>query len=295
VLTPPASDVPHFDHVLFIFMENENLNSSLFPYGLLGDYIVGNSAAPYENNTLAPMGTLLTQMYATQHPSDPNYLAVTAGSTFDEDQDVSPGTVNESNLSDELNAAGLSWKAYAQGMAGDCDLTTNDTAAGGYYDNDDDAFLDYADDITPTSYCDAHNVPLTQLATDLKSTSTTPAYSWVVANDYDDMELGGVPAGDSWLSTTLPEIFSSPAWTTQKSLLILSWDEGYVKSYGSLFPNQIPTYVIGSQGTVKAGYQSSDYYDDYSLLPTVEHALGLPPMTSNDEYAQPLSDVWTGQ
>jgi hypothetical protein len=108
VLTPPASDVPHFDHVLFIFMENENLNSSLFPYGLLGDYIVGNSAAPYENNTLAPMGTLLTQMYATQHPSDPNYLAVTAGSTFDEDQDVSPGTVNESNLSDELNAAGLS-------------------------------------------------------------------------------------------------------------------------------------------------------------------------------------------
>src|SRR5580704_16585384 len=171
------------------------------------------------------MGSLLGNFYATQHPSDPNYLAGTSGSTWNFDADVSPGQVSEPNLADDLNAAGLTWKGYAQGMDGDCDLTNHNTASGGYYLNDDDVFLDYADNITPASYCDAHNQPLTQLATDLQSASTTPDFAWFVANDYSDMEQSGVSAGDSWLSSELPLIFNSPAWQTQPSLLILTWDE----------------------------------------------------------------------
>jgi hypothetical protein len=286
VLTAPPSNVPHFDHVFYIMMENENSTANLAPANS-GDYIYGNPSAPYENNTLAPMGTVLDNMVATQHPSDPNYIAETAGSTFSLDEDLSAGQVSETNLADEFNSAGMSWKAYAQSMNGDCDLTNS-----GYYYTDDDVFLDYADDVTPASYCDAHNVPQTQLATDLKSTSTTPQYSWIVANDYYDMEQGGVSAGDTWLSQVLPEIFSSPAWTTQPSLLIVTWDEGYTKSYGPSYPNLVPTYVIGSEGTVKAGYSSSQYYDGYSLLATVEDALGVPRQRSNDQYAQPLADVW---
>jgi putative Ig domain-containing protein/phosphoesterase family protein len=293
VLTQPTSDVPHFDHVFFAYMENENYSASQAPANS-GDYIVGNSAAPYLNGTLAPMGSLLGNFYATQHPSDPNYLAGTSGSTWNYDEDVSPGLVDETNLADDLNSAGLTWKGYAQGMDGDCDLTNHNTASGGYYLNDDDVFLDYADNITPASYCDAHNQPLTQMATDLQSASTTPNFVWFVANDYDDMEQGGVSAGDTWLSGTLPEIFSSPAWTTQPSLLILTWDEGYTKSYGPDYSDQVPAYIVASQGMVRPGYVSPDYYDDYSLLATIEDALGLARQTSNDEYAQPLSDVWTG-
>jgi hypothetical protein len=293
VLTAPSSNVPHFDHVFFAYMENENYRASQAPANS-GDYIVGNPAAPYINNTLAPMGSLLGNFYATQHPSDPNYLAGTSGSTWNVDEDVSPGQVDETNLADDLNAAGLTWKGYAEGMDGDCDLTNHNTASGGYYLNDDDVFLDYADNITPASYCDAHNQPLTQMATDLESASTTPNFVWFVANDDSDMEQGGVSAGDSWLSGTLPEIFSSPAWTTQPSLLILTWDEGYTKSYGPSYSNQVPAYIIASQGLVKQGYVSPGYYDDYSLLATIEDALGLSKQTSNDEYAQSLDDVWTG-
>jgi hypothetical protein len=293
VLTPPASSVPHFAHVFFAYMENENYSASQAPANS-GDYIVGNPSAPYLNNTLAPMGSLLGNFYATQHPSDPNYLAGTSGSTWNIDADVSPGQVSEPNLADDLNAAGLTWKGYAEGMDGDCDLTNHNTASGGYYLNDDDVFLDYADNITPASYCDAHNQPLTQLATDLQSASTTPDFVWFVANDYSDMEQGGVSAGDSWLSSELPLIFSSPAWQTQPSLLILTWDEGYTKSYGPSYPNQVPAYIVASQGLVKQGYVSPGYYDDYSLLATIEDGLGLAKQTSNDTYAQPLSDIWTG-
>ncbi len=293
VLTAPSSDVPHFAHVFFAFMENENYSSGQAPADS-GDYIAGNPSAPYLNKTLAPMGTVLGGMYATQHPSDPNYLAASAGSAYNTDTDFNAGQVSEKNLGDELTAAGLSWKGYAEGMNGDCDQTNHNTASGDYYLADDEPYLDYADNVTPASYCQAHNQPLTQMATDLQSAATTPAYVWFAANDYNDMEQGGVAAGDTWLSSQLPLIFNSPAWQTQSSLLILTWDEGYSKSYGPSYPNQVPAYIVASQGLVKSGYTSSQYYDDYSLLATVEQALGLPAMTSNDQYAQSLDDVWTG-
>ena len=76
-------------------------------------------------------------------------------------------------------------------------------------------------------------------------------------------------------------------------LLIVSWDEGHTKDFGPGYPNHIPTYVLGSQGTVKDGYVSKLRYTDYSLGATIEDALGVGPMTSNDRYASPLSDVWT--
>ena len=241
---------------------------------VLGDYIAGNPSAPYENKTLAPMGRSSPACTRPSTRATRTTWRSTAGSAYNTDPDFTPGTVSEKNLADELNAAGLSWKGYAEGMNGDCDQTNHNTASGDYYLTDDEPYLDYADNITPASYCHAHNQPLTQMATDLKSASTTPAYFWIAANDYNDMERGGVSAGDTWLSSQLPLIFNSPAWTTQQSLLILTWDEGYTKSYGSQLPQPGADLHGRLAGTVKAGYTSSQYYDDYSLLATVEQALG---------------------
>jgi hypothetical protein len=98
--------------------------------------------------------------------------------------------------------------------------------------------------------------------------------------------------GDTWLSHVLPLIFKSPAWTTERSLLIVSWDEGHRKAFGPDYPNHVATYVLGSQASVKAGYVSPLRYTDYSLGATICDALGVPTMTSNDEYAERLSDVW---
>jgi hypothetical protein len=109
------------------------------------------------------------------------------------------------------------------------------------------------------------------------------------------MEACGIAAGDSWLSSTLPKIFSSPAWTTQRSLLILTWDEDGNNSPGGFGPgqtNQVATILVGSQNTVKTGYQSGARYDHYSVARTIEQALGLAPMTSNDKYANPINDAF---
>ena len=62
--------VPVIDRVFIITMENQELSD-----------IVGNSAAPYLNSLIARYG-LATNYTAVQHPSLPNYMALTGGDTF---------------------------------------------------------------------------------------------------------------------------------------------------------------------------------------------------------------------
>jgi hypothetical protein len=133
------------------------------------------------------------------------------------------------------------------------------------------------------------------MSTDLASTATTPNFVWFEPDDCDDMESCGIAAGDTWLSHTLPTIFNSPAWTQQKSLLILTWDEGATKAYGPSYPNRTPTLLLGSQNTVKAGYTSSQRTDQYGLLRTIDKALNLSPLTNNDAYAATVNDAWGAQ
>jgi hypothetical protein len=276
-LTAPASTIPGFDHVFLIYMENEDPAN-----------IIGASAAPYINSLL-PSATSLTQSYATTHPSDPNYVALAAGGLYGlHDNSVSTTTINAPHIGNSVENAGKTWKAYAEDENGNCDYTSH-----GYYYPDDVPFTYFANMKNNPAYCQAHDQPLTQMTTDLAAASTTPNFVWFEANDCNDMEACGVATGDTWLKNHLPTIFNSPAWTQQKSLLILTWDEGATKSYGPSYPNRVPTLLIGSRGTVKAGYSSSQRTDQYGLARTVDQALGLAPLTNNDRYAATVNDAWT--
>ncbi|GAA1987013.1 alkaline phosphatase family protein [Catenulispora subtropica] len=280
-LTAPPSSVPGFDHVFLVYMENEDYSD-----------IIGNtSQAPYINSLLSK-GTSLSQAYATTHPSDPNYVALAAGGLYGlHDNSVSTTTINAPHVGNSVDNAGKSWKAYVENANGNCDYSSH-----GYYAPDDVPFTYFQNfkvDKSATGYCAKHDQPLPQMTSDLASASTTPNFVWFEPDDCDDMESCGVTAGDTWLKNTLPTIFNSPAWTQQKSLLILTWDEGATKAYGPNYPNRVPALLLGSQNTVKAGYTSSQRTDQYGLLRTVDKALGLAPLTNNDAYAATVNDVWT--
>ena len=63
--------VPAYSHIVVVVEENHNY-----------DEIIGNTAqAPYING-LAAGGALLSNYDAVAHPSQPNYFALYAGSTF---------------------------------------------------------------------------------------------------------------------------------------------------------------------------------------------------------------------
>jgi Phosphoesterase family/Putative Ig domain len=295
-LAPPTSTVPGFDHVFLVYMENNNFSATSNTVDG-GAGIIGNSQAPYINS-LASSNALLTNYTAITHNSDPNYVAIAGGGTFGHTAGsggltsncITTCTFNVPSLGDRVDAAGKTWKQYADGANGNCDTSQH----GSYYP-DDVPFYYFPTMKNSTSYCQAHWQPLSQMLTDLQATATTPNFVWFDADDCNDMEACGISAGDTWLSNTLPQLFSSPAWTSQRSLLIITWDEDGNNSpggFGSGQSNQVATIVIGSPGTVKTGYQSTVRYDHYSTARTIEQALGLAPLTSNDKYATPFNDVF---
>ncbi len=280
VLAVPAPRVPRFQHVFLFYLENEDFSQ-----------IVGNTAqAPYLNSLL-PRGSLLANFFAEEHPSDANYLALAGGSAFgvplDDPAEENPlYTIDARNIADLVDAAHETWKGYLQSADGPCD----DTVHVNYWD-DDQPMMYFKDIRERPSYCAAHLVPLESLPADLRRASTTPNFAWIAPDDCFDMEGCGIAAGDGFVRQELGLIMRSPVWTTQRSLAIITFDEdGYDYEHPA---QKVATIMIGSRG-VRQGYVSATRYTHYSLLRTIEAALGLGTLTQNDRYAQATSDVFTG-
>jgi YVTN family beta-propeller protein len=279
VLAVPAARVPRFQHVFLFYLENEDFAS-----------VIGNTAqAPYLNSLL-PQSSLLANFFAEEHPSDANYLALAGGSTFgvplDDPAEENPlYTIDARNIADLIGAAHETWKGYLQSADGPCDNTVHVN----YWD-DDQPMMYFADVRERPAYCAAHLVPLPSLQADLAHAATTPNFAWVAPDDCFDMEGCGIAAGDDFLRQELGLIMRSPAWTTQRSLAIITFDEdGYDYEYPA---QKVATIMIGSRD-VRQGYVSATRYTHYSLLRTIEAALGLGTLTGNDRYAQPVNDVFT--
>jgi YVTN family beta-propeller protein len=277
-LKPPVARIPRYDHVFLFYFENQDVRA-----------VLGNRRqAPYYNSLLTE-GSQLGQIYAEEHPSDGNYLALAGGSTFgipltDPLEINSQYTIRAANLGDRVDSAGETWKDYEESAAGPCDDTVH-----GYYWNDDLPPMYFADVRDRPAYCSAHVVPLESMTGDLSRTSSTPNFTWVGINDCDDMEGCGIRAGDRFLANQLGQIMRSPAWRTQRSLAIITFDED---AYDHEHPPQrVPTLVLGSSG-VRRAYVSGTRYTHYSLLRTIEGALGLHSLTRNDRYAQAVNDIF---
>jgi hypothetical protein len=270
---PVASAVPRFDHVFFVMLENRSYSQ-----------VIGNSAAPYLTQ-LANANVALGQSYGAVHPSDPNYMAVAGGSTYGHVDNPMPGSIGElagKHLGDLVESAGKSWRGYIEDMGSPCNLKNN-----GYYDPDNMPFLFFRSLAGDAARCQQRIQPISQLWTDLQTSATTPNFVWFEPNTCNTMHSCSTQTGDTWFKNNLPKILSSPAWTQQRSLLIITFDED-----DSLSGQRIPTIVLGSQGTTKTGYTSNAHYTQYSMARTMQAALGLPHITQNDQFADPLNDVW---
>ena len=260
--------MPAFDHVFVVVMENHSYSE-----------IIGNPAAPYINS-LASSGASATNYYAVAHPSLPNYLALTGGATFGVASDCATCWVASGNLGDRVEGVGKTWKTYMESIPSPCYVGDSSP----YFQKHDP--LIYFNDIrTSASRCQSHVVGYTQLATDLRSTSSTPNYAFISPNICSDMHDCTIATGDQWLQRQVPGILASAAFKTQRSLLVLTWDEDDSSS-----SNHVPLILIGTG--VAPGGRSAVTYNHYSLVHTIELALGLPTLTSNDANQAPITDLF---
>src|SRR2546425_907924 len=195
--------------VFLILMENHNWSD-----------IKNSSSAPYINEALLPMASYAEQYYNPpgNHPSEPNYLWLEAGTNFGISDDADPDANHQSttkHLVTLLNNAHISWKSYQESISGTvCPLTGN-----GLYAPKHNPMV-FFDDVTNSndpnsSYCIAHVRPYTELATDLQK-NTQASYNFITPNLCDDMHdtcaplNDSVKQGDTWLAQNLPAILTLP-------------------------------------------------------------------------------------
>src|SRR5947209_3853614 len=192
-------------HVAVIVMENEEY----------GD-IIGSSSTPFINR-LARTGALARQMYAIRHPSLPNYLALTGGSTFGIDSDCTDCSVPGSGIAGQLSAAGHTWKGYMEDLPKPCF-----TGGGaGSYAKKHDPFLYYRAIVRHPRAC-RNVVPLRQLASDERA-GRIPTFSWISPNLCHDMHDCDPVVGDRFLRTLVPPLLRALG---PRGLLVVSFDEG---------------------------------------------------------------------
>ena len=238
-----------------------------------GDIIGNTSQAPYLNSLAAECG-LATNYHNLSHPSLPNYIGMTSGLSGRDlkpfDPDCSPSK-KCSTSAPSIFGQGETWKAYEESMPANCAPANSGEYAvrhnpPPYY--------------TTLSGCSADDVPYTQLATDL-SNNALPAFSFITPNLIDDMHNGTIAQGDTWLSSNLPTILNSSAYTSGTTAVFITWDEGSGGSTGeSCATNttdascRVATIVISPSTPV--GSTSGTLFNHYSLLATAEQLLGLP-------------------
>src|SRR3989440_6496306 len=233
---PSPTPTPKTPNVFVIVMENSALTTAL--------------RAPAVQR-LAAKSMLATNYTAVASPSLPNYLAMTSGSPWgitDDAYHVLPA----GGLGAQLTAAGVSWRAYMEG------LTSAGCTRSPY---------PYALKHNPFAYyggaCPANVVPMTDLAPDLKS--STPQLSWITPGLCNDGHDCGVRASDRWLSGVVPQITSSPAWR-KDGVLFITWDES------SAGDGRVALLVVAPsvRGRITAPF------DHYSLSATISEQLGVP-------------------
>lgn len=269
--SPPATHgTGAIDHVVIIVEENKPANS-----------ILGASSAPYLNQLAA--GSALAANYAgITHPSLPNYLALTSGTTAGITGDCSPKeagcTADVRSIAEAVAQSGRSWKSYAEGMPAPCHPKNS-----GRYAVRHNPFMYYPGVTADQGSCAAHIVPATALEEDLKSASSLPDFVLLIPDLCNDMHDCPVKTGDDWLSRQVPKILASPAFTTQNSLLVITWDEGDDST------NQSLTIFAGP--AARTAVRSDAPYNHYALLRTIENVWGLPPLTENDRSAPAMGDL----
>jgi len=257
---PTASPVARMDgggpaHIAVIVMENEEY----------GD-IIGSPSTPYIN-ALADRYALASSMFAIAHPSLPNYLALTGGSTFSVSSDCTSCSVRASSLADQFAAAGISWKAYMEDLPRPCYAG----AGAGEYANKHDPFMYYTPVFRSASRC-SRVVPLTQLAADERSHSL-PRFIWITPNLCHDMHDCDPAQGDRFLSRLVPPLLAALG---ARGILFLTWDEGTSDDGCCRLAagGHIPTILAGPGA--RRGARLKTPVDSYSTLQAIEDLLGLP-------------------
>jgi phosphatidylinositol-3-phosphatase len=328
-----SAGVPRYEHIFLIIEENRSYTE-----------IIGEQSIAPNINRLAHLYGLATQFYAEVHPSEGNYVAMLGGDTFgihDDDafyckpntsDTYCPGSgrpgyvdhsVSQRSLVDQLEARGLTWKAYMESIP-----TAGSTVA--RWPKSDQP------GVPAELYAVKHNgfmsfsrvqndpqraqkiVGFDTLLNDLAA-GKMPNYAHIVPNQCNEMHgrddgpmtpedcrksntSGLIKRGDKVVGDLVEKIMHSSVWQKRENVaIVITFDEngkaernqgpqgccGYDPASAANFGGgRIPTIVIANHGVRNVSDPTP--YNHYSLLRTTESAFGI------DEYLAHAADRAAG-
>jgi hypothetical protein len=254
-----------WDHVVWIVFENKSYSQ-----------IIGSPDAPYLNGLAAGCG-LATDYHGLAHPSLPNYIAMTSGSTqgITDDADPASHPLTDPSIFSQLGLGG--WRALQESMPSNCYPTNSGL---------------YAARHNPAAYyvnisadCALQDVPLGP------QPDLSAPFTFITPNLCHDMHSSPcatasadeVAAGDAWLAQFLPTLFTTPQYRAGSTAVFITWDED---DYTTV--QHVPTVVVAPQ--VAPGIAVATSFDHYSLLRTTEEMLGLDTYLGNASTAISMRD-----
>ncbi|CAM2871037.1 alkaline phosphatase family protein [Paenibacillus sediminis] len=255
--TKTLNSKPFYNHIVIVVEENHTSKK-----------IVNNPSAPYINS-LMKSGVNLTNHYAIEHPSQPNYLDLFSGSNQGVTNDKVPPKMHTDNLAFELIKHHFTFGGYSEGLP----------KVG--YDGPYSLKTKYARKHNPwsnfTNLPSSISMPLSSFPKDYNQ---LPTVSFVIPNLDHDMHDGSIKTADDWLKKHMS---SYVHWATgHNSLFILTWDEDDMSSN-----NKIPTVIVGAN--LKNGVYNTKT-NHFTILRTIEEIYGLN-FLGKSKNAQPLR-IW---
>jgi hypothetical protein len=230
-----------YQHVVWIVFENHSR-----------DEVIGAKDAPYFTR-LASRCAAPRSYYGITHPSVPNYLAMTSGSTWGVASSVWPNVfrVNAPSIFDEVNG---DWREYAGDMPSPCFLATTSN---------------YVSLVNPAVYytreqanCATDDVPISG------DIDASARFTMIVGDMCSNMHNCPVATGDAWLHEILPPILRSPQYAAGSTAVFITFDENDYTA------EPLPTLVIAP--SITPGAAPTTRFDHYSMLLTTEQMLGVP-------------------
>jgi Phosphoesterase family len=263
----------YFDRFFLIMFENTNYTEALnHPY--------------LSNLTNRQDGILLSNFFAVDHPSEPNYIAQIYGSTLGilDDNDYN---VTGRNLVDLLEDKGISWKAYMENYPGNC-YQYSFGLGNGSYARKHNPFISMVDIYSDPVRC-AKIVNASQLDTDI-SENSVPQFAYYTPNQQNDAHDTNLTFAMTWFESWFEPKLQNQIFTTN-TLFFITFEEA--EPY--IIPNHIFGGLLGSPVSPNANHSDNTYYSHFSVAKTIEDNWGLPSMGRNDTTATPFTKFLNGK
>lgn len=254
-----------FQKIFVIVLENEDASEAL--------------KQPFLRE-LTNKGALLTQFGFEARPSQPNYLAMTSGSThgITTNENVNLDVRHIGNL---LEEKGKTWKSYAEDYPGNCFKGPKSSA--GIYVRKHEPFISYNNVQSDPARC-RRVVNARELDEDIKNHSLPDFSLFIPNNEHNGHSPKDVAFADNWLRETFKDRLRDPDFMTGM-LFIVTFDECNAR-------HSVPVYTVLVGDSVRPGAASDFPYNHYSLLRTIEDAFELGTLGQEDAKAVPIGGIW---